>query len=48
MAHHDIYQYVHAPADVIGIQTFYEQQYREQGIPITYLKFSFPTDATTK
>jgi len=44
MAHHDIYQYVHAPQDVIGIQTFYEQQYREKGIPITYLKFSFPTD----
>ena len=44
MAHHDVYQYVHAPADVIGIQTFYEQQYRERGIPITYLKFSFPTD----
>ena len=48
MAHHDIYQYVHAPADVIGIQTFYEQQYREKGTPITYLKFSFPTDAATK
>ncbi|MEK9530863.1 MAG: tRNA (guanosine(46)-N7)-methyltransferase TrmB [Flavobacteriaceae bacterium] len=44
MAHHDVYQYVHAPADVIGIQTFYEQQYRERGIPITYLKFLFPTD----
>lgn len=44
MAHHDVYQYVHAPADVIGIQTFYEQQYRERGMPITYLKFSFPTD----
>lgn len=42
MAHHDIYQYVHAPEDVIRIQTFYEQQYREQGIPITYIKFSFP------
>ena len=41
MAHHDIYQYVHAPEDVISIQTFYEQQYLEQGIPITYLKFSF-------
>ena len=44
MAHHDVYQYVHAPEHVVGIQTFYEQQYREQGIPITYLKFSFPTD----
>ena len=48
MAHHDIYQYVHAPQDVVGIQTFYEQQYREQGIPITYLKFSFPTDVPTE
>ena len=44
MAHHDIYQYVHAPEDVISIQTFYEQQYREQGIPITYIKFSFPNN----
>lgn len=44
MAHHDVYQYVHAPEYVVGIQTFYEQQYREQGIPITYLKFSFPND----
>jgi tRNA (guanine-N7-)-methyltransferase len=48
MAHHDIYRYVHAPADVTGIQTFYEQQYRAKGIPITYLKFSFTTDATAK
>lgn len=48
MAHHDVYQYVHAPEDVIGIQTFYEQQYRERGIPITYLKFSFPTHVPTK
>ena len=47
MAHHDIYQYVHAPEDVIDIQTFYEQQYRDRQIPITYLKFSFPTDGPT-
>ncbi len=47
MAHHDVYQYVHAPKDVIDIQTFYEQQYRDQEIPITYLKFSFPTDVPT-
>lgn len=46
MAHHDVYQYVHAPEDVIGIQTFYEEQYREQGIPITYLKFTFPTNVS--
>lgn len=45
MAHHNVYEYVHAPKEVIGIQTFYEQQYREKGIPITYLKFSFPTHA---
>ena len=44
MAHHDIYKYVHAPEDVTSIQTFYEQQYREQGIPITYIKFSFPNN----
>ena len=48
MAHHDVYQYVHAPEDVIGIQTFYEQQYREKDIPITYLKFSFPSNGQTK
>lgn len=48
MAHHDIYHYVHAPQDVVGIQTFYEQQYREQGIPITYLKFSFPTHVSNQ
>ncbi len=46
MAHHDVYQYVHAPEDVISIQTFYEEQYREQGIPITYLKFTFPTNVS--
>ncbi len=48
MAHHDVYEYVHAPEDVIGIQTFYEQQYREQNIPITYLKFLFPSDVPIK
>lgn len=48
MAHHDVYQYVHAPENVIEIQTFYEQQYREQGMPITYLKFSFPTHVPTE
>lgn len=47
MAHHDVYQYIHAPEEVISIQTFYEQQYRELGIPITYLKFSFPTHELT-
>ena len=47
MAHHDVYQYVHAPKEVISIQTFYEQQYRQKNIPITYLKFSFYTDVPT-
>jgi tRNA (guanine-N7-)-methyltransferase len=47
MAHHDVYQYVHAPEEVISIQTFYEQQYRQKNIPITYLKFSFYTDVPT-
>lgn len=41
MAHHDVYQYAHAPTDVISIQTFYEQQYLAQQIPITYLRFSY-------
>ena len=41
MAHHDVYKYVHAPTEVVSIQTFYEQQYLAQQIPITYLKFSY-------
>ncbi|MEC7567405.1 MAG: tRNA (guanosine(46)-N7)-methyltransferase TrmB, partial [Bacteroidota bacterium] len=41
MAQHDVYKYVHAPTDVISIQTFYEQQYLAQKIPITYLRFSY-------
>ena len=41
MAHHDIYKYVHAPSEVVSIQTFYEQQYLAQQTPITYLKFSY-------
>lgn len=41
MAHHDVYKYVHAPKEVIDIQTFYEAMYLSQDIPITYLKFSF-------
>lgn len=44
MAHHDIYKYVHAPKEVISIQTFYESQYLKQQKPITYLKFRFPDD----
>ena len=41
MAHHDIYKYVHAPTELISIQTFYEQQYLAKKIPITYLRFSY-------
>ena len=41
MAHHDVYKYVHAPEEVISIQTFYEQQYLAKQTPITYLKFSY-------
>ena len=44
MAHHDVYKYVHSPAEVVSIQTFYEQQYLAQQIPITYLKFSYEKD----
>ncbi len=38
-AHHDIYVNHQAPEEVVGIQTFYEQQYLDQKKPITYLKF---------
>jgi tRNA (guanine-N7-)-methyltransferase len=38
-SHHDIYVNHEAPKDVVGIQTFYEKKYLEQGKPITYLKF---------
>lgn len=38
-AHHDVYKNVYSPEEVIGIQTFYEKQYLEQGKPITYIKF---------
>jgi tRNA (guanine-N7-)-methyltransferase len=41
MAHHDVYKYVHAPAEVVSIQTFYEQQYLAKQTAITYLKFSY-------
>ena len=41
MSHHDVYSYVHAPEDVVSIQTFYEQQYLAQQIPITYLRFGY-------
>lgn len=38
-AHHNIYVNHKAPEEVIGIQTFYEQQYLEKNKSITYLKF---------
>ncbi|MGM0635240.1 MAG: tRNA (guanosine(46)-N7)-methyltransferase TrmB [Bacteroidota bacterium] len=38
-AHHDIYTNQEAPEEVVGIQTFYESQYLEQGKAITYTKF---------
>ncbi|AWM13848.1 tRNA (guanosine(46)-N7)-methyltransferase TrmB [Flavobacterium sp. NRK F10] len=38
-ANHNIYRNEGAPAEVTGIQTFYESQYLEQNKPITYIKF---------
>ena len=38
-ANHHIYRNEGAPEEVTGIQTFYEQQYLEQGKPITYIQF---------
>ncbi|MFD1094292.1 tRNA (guanosine(46)-N7)-methyltransferase TrmB [Salegentibacter chungangensis] len=38
-AHHDVYSNKYSPEEVIGIQTFYEKQYLEQGKPITYIQF---------
>ncbi|RRO19619.1 tRNA (guanosine(46)-N7)-methyltransferase TrmB [Flavobacteriaceae bacterium 14752] len=38
-SHHDIYVNHDADKDVVGIQTFYENQYLEQSKPITYIKF---------
>lgn len=38
-ANHNIYKNEGAPAEVIGIQTFYESQYLEVNKPITYIKF---------
>ena len=38
-AHHDIYSNLEAPEEVVGTQTFYEQQYLEKGKAITYLQF---------
>ncbi len=38
-SHHNIYNNVHAPEDVVATQTFYESQYLENNKPITYIKF---------
>ena len=38
-ANHDVYKNEYSPEEVIGIQTFYEKQYLEQGKPITYIRF---------
>ncbi len=38
-SNHDVYKNVYSPKEVIGIQTFYEKQYLEQGKPITYIQF---------
>ncbi len=38
-ANHDVYKNEYSPEEVVGIQTFYEKQYLEQGKPITYIKF---------
>ncbi len=40
-AHHDVYGTDHAPKDVTGIQTFYENQYLEENKNITYIRFKF-------
>lgn len=38
-AHHDIYKNLHAPAEAILAQTFYEKQFLATNKAITYLKF---------
>jgi tRNA (guanine-N7-)-methyltransferase len=38
-ANHNIYKNEGAPAEVTGIQTFYENQYLEVNKPITYIQF---------
>ena len=40
-ANHDVYKNEGSPEEVLGIQTFYENQYLALGKPITYLRFSF-------
>lgn len=38
-ANHHIYKNLSSPKEVTETQTFYEQQYLEQGKPITYIQF---------
>lgn len=38
-ANHDIYRLEGSPEAVTGIQTFYENQYLQEGKPITYIRF---------
>lgn len=38
-ANHDVYKNEYSPKEVVGIQTFYEKQYLDQGKPITYVQF---------
>lgn len=38
-ANHDVYKNEGSPDEVLGIQTFYENQYLEKGKPITYIQF---------
>ena len=38
-ANHNVYKNEYSPKEVVGIQTFYEKQYLEQGKPITYIRF---------
>ena len=38
-AHHDVYRNPHAPVSVTETKTFYENQYLEEGKPITYIQF---------
>jgi len=38
-ANHDVYKNEYSPKEVIGIQTFYENQYLEKNKKITYIQF---------
>lgn len=38
-ANHDVYKNEGAPPEVLEIQTFYENQYLQNGKPITYIQF---------